>query len=102
MKLNSYEVRFIKADLVRDIQRYINREGIPLNNRVRQFRTELGLTQKDLAEKANVSTRTIISLEKGTYKPSILLAYKLSLIFGESMEKIFDLYENLQLEERKK
>ena len=74
--------------------------GVTMDNRVRKYRNELGLTQKELAEKAGVSSRTIISLEKGSYKPSILLAYKLSLIFGENMEKIFKLYENMLNEDK--
>jgi putative transcriptional regulator len=70
-----------------------------MDNRVREFRLNLGLTQEQLAEKVGVSSRTIISLEKGKYKPSIMLAYKLSLIFNESIENIFKLNENLQKEE---
>lgn len=70
-----------------------------MDNRVREFRLNLGLTQEQLAEKVGVSSRTIISLEKGKYKPSIMLAYKLSLIFNESIENIFKLNKNLQKEE---
>ncbi|WP_330389336.1 helix-turn-helix transcriptional regulator [Peptostreptococcus sp. D1] len=39
------------------------------------------ITQEELANKVGVTARTIISLEKGQYKPSIMLAYKLSLFF---------------------
>jgi len=72
-----------------------------LDNRVREFRINLGLTQEQLAEKVGVSSRTIISLEKGIYKPSIMLAYKLSLIFNKTIECIFKLNENLKKEEKK-
>ncbi|AFM40039.1 putative transcriptional regulator [Desulfosporosinus acidiphilus SJ4] len=73
-----------------------------MDNRVREFRINLGLTQEQLAEKVGVSSRTIISLEKGIYKPSIMLAYKLSLIFNETIECIFKLDENLKKEEKKR
>ena len=72
-----------------------------MDNRVREFRINLGLTQEQLAEKVGVSSRTIISLEKGIYKPSIMLAYKLSLIFNKTIECIFKLNENLKKEEKK-
>lgn len=69
-----------------------------MENQVKELRTKLGLTQEKLAEMVGVSSRTIISLEKGKYKPSILLAYKLSLIFNESIEIIFELEKNLRKE----
>lgn len=70
-----------------------------MKNNVREFRIFSGLTQEELANKVGVTSRTIISLEKGKYKPSIMLAYKLSLIFNESIEYIFKLEENLRKEE---
>lgn len=69
-----------------------------MENHVKELRIKLGLTQEQLAERVKVSSRTIISLEKGKYKPSILLAYKLSLIFNDSIENIFELAENLRRE----
>ena len=44
-----------------------------MKNRVRELRTEAGMTQQQLAEQVRVSSRTIISLEKGQYNPSLLL-----------------------------
>ena len=44
-----------------------------MKNLVRELRTEAGLTQQQLAEMVHVSSRTIISLEKGQYNPSLLL-----------------------------
>lgn len=46
-----------------------------MKNRVRELRTEAGMTQQQLADLVHVSSRTIISLEKGQYNPSLLLAY---------------------------
>lgn len=69
-----------------------------MNNRVKECRIAAGFTQEQLAERAGVSARTIISLEKGRYKPSIMLAYKLSLLFGESIEELFQLAENYREE----
>lgn len=63
-------------------------------NNVRQKRIEAKLTQEKLAEKVGVSARTIISLEKGKYKPSIALAFHLSILFHQPIEELFCLEEN--------
>jgi putative transcriptional regulator len=60
-----------------------------MNNRIRELRGEMGLTQQQLAERVDVSSRTIISLEKGQYNPSVLLAHKLALVFGYTIEEVF-------------
>lgn len=73
---------------------------VKLKTRVKEFRTIMGMTQEELAKLANVSSRTIISIEKGQYKPSIMLAYKISLIFDTTIEDLCCFKENLQSEEK--
>lgn len=60
-----------------------------IKNEVSKFRTEIGVTQEDLAAKVSVSRQTIIALEKGNYTPSILLALKIADFFKMPVEKIF-------------
>lgn len=60
-----------------------------MDNRIRELRGEMGLTQQQLAERVDVSSRTIISLEKGQYNPSVLLAHRLARVFGCTIEEIF-------------
>jgi putative transcriptional regulator len=60
-----------------------------VQNLVREFRTRLGLTQEELAERAGVWRQTIISIESGRYNPTITLAYKLARIFHTSIEELF-------------
>ena len=60
-----------------------------MSNRVRELRTERGMTQEEIAERVAVSRQTIISIELGRYNPSILLAYKLARVFGRSIEEVF-------------
>ncbi len=64
-----------------------------MENMIESYRTQRGWTQQDLADRARVSRQTIISLENGRYNPSILLAFRLSKIFNQSIESIF-IYEN--------
>ena len=61
-------------------------------NRLEELRKARGITQEELAALLEVSRQTISSLEKGRYNPSILLAFKISRYFGQSIEDIF-LYE---------
>lgn len=65
-----------------------------MKNILKELRESKNWTQKELSIKLGVSTRTIISLEKGHFNPSIKVAYKCSLIFECPIEKIFCLKEN--------
>lgn len=57
-----------------------------------QLRKEHGFTQQQLADAVEVSRQTIISIEAGKFNPSVVLAFKLSRLFGKSIEEIF-IYE---------
>lgn len=71
-----------------------------MKNRVRELRTAQNMTQQQLADLVFVSSRTIISLEKGQYKPSIILAYKIACVFNTTIEDLYCLKENLENEEK--
>ncbi len=43
------------------------------------------MTQEELADAVNVTRQTIISLENGKYKASLILAHKISQYFGRIM-----------------
>jgi putative transcriptional regulator len=58
-------------------------------NSVHTLRTERGLTQEELAEKIGVTRQTVISIEKGNYTPSVLLALKIAKVFNVSVQDIF-------------
>ncbi len=60
-----------------------------MKNRLEEMRNQLGWTQQELADKAEVSRQTIISLENGRYNPSILLAFRLAKLFNVKIEDIF-------------
>lgn len=71
-----------------------------MKTRVKELRTAAGLTQQQLAERVHVSSRTIISIEKEQYSPSLMLAYRMAEVFGVSVEKLCCLRENRELEDR--
>ena len=71
-----------------------------MENRVKELRTLANMTQQQLADLVFVSSRTIISLEKGQYNPSIMLAYKIARVFNTTIEDLYNLKENLENEEK--
>ncbi|MBU3075440.1 helix-turn-helix transcriptional regulator [Clostridium estertheticum] len=71
-----------------------------MKNRVKELRTIANITQQQLSDLVSVSSRTIISLEKGQYNPSIMLAYKIACVFNTTIEKLYCLKENLENEEK--
>lgn len=64
-----------------------------MTNRITIYRTELNLSQKDLATRAGVTRQTINYLERNKYSPSLDLAYRIARIFSRSIEEVFE-YED--------
>lgn len=61
----------------------------PVNNRLRELRTELAWSQGALAERLGVSRQTVNAIETGKYDPSLPLAFRLARLFGRRIEEIF-------------
>lgn len=70
-----------------------------MKTKVKELRLSTGLTQQQLADLVHVSARTIISIEKEQYNPSLILAYRIAEEFGVSIEELCCLKENLKLED---
>ena len=64
--------------------------------KVKELRAQHGLTQQQLADLVHVSSRTIISIEKGQYSPSLMLSYRMAKVFGVTVEELCCLEENLK------
>lgn len=60
-----------------------------LRNIVKDLRMQKDLSQEKLAALVGVTRQTIISLEKGSYVPSLLLAMRLSEVLEAPIETIF-------------
>ena len=61
-----------------------------MKNKVRQLRTERGLSQGQLAAAMAVSRQTINSIEQERYTPSLPLALALARFFERAVEEMFD------------
>ena len=71
-----------------------------MKTKVKALRAAARMTQQQLAEQVHVSARTIISIEKEQYSPSLMLAYRMAEVFGVSVEELCCLKENKALEDR--
>lgn len=60
-----------------------------MKNRIKVLRAERNMTQAELAIEVQVSRQTINAIEKGKFDPSLPLAFKISRLFGLSIENIF-------------
>ncbi|KKD37335.1 substrate-binding domain-containing protein [Limnoraphis robusta] len=65
-----------------------------LQNRLKQIRTRLGLSQQDLAKVVGVSRQTISGVESGQYAPSATIALRLAKALGCQVEDLFWLEED--------
>lgn len=62
-----------------------------IQNNIFDLREKKGITQEELADAIEVSRQTVIALEKGSYSPSLLLAFRISIFFEKTIESIFKL-----------
>jgi putative transcriptional regulator len=69
-----------------------------LNNRLREERARLNLTQADLATLVGVSRKTINTVENGVFIPSTVLALRLARALGTSVEMLFQLPDEIRME----
>ena len=59
--------------------------------RVTEVRKAKGLTQADLAQLANVSRKTINTIENNVFVPSTILALTLAKVLDVSVHELFEL-----------
>ena len=60
-----------------------------LKNRLKEIRSEKGLSQAQLAEMVGVSRNTISSIETGQFNPTAKLALVLCMALEKQFEEIF-------------
>ena len=61
-----------------------------ISNHIRKLRFFANeMTQQELAEKAGASRQTIIAIEAGKYSPSLELAFKIAVVFGVTINEVF-------------
>ena len=58
-------------------------------NKIKLYRTMLGLAQHELAVKVGVTRATINSIENGKTIPSLKLANDIAVVLGRSINDVF-------------
>ena len=62
----------------------------PVANQIRRFRFERDeMTQQELADRIGVTRQTVNAIELGKYSPSLEVAFRIALVFGVPVEKVF-------------
>lgn len=64
-------------------------EKLVLKNKLKEIRTEKGLSQAELAQIVGVSRNTISSIETGQFNPTAKLALVLCIALDKKFEEIF-------------
>ena len=62
---------------------------------IRRHRILADMNQADLARLVGVRRETIGHLERGTYTPSLKLAWDIAKVFGASIEELFEFREEV-------
>ena len=65
-----------------------------VTNRLRALRFAHGeMTQQQLADRVDLTRQTIVAIEKGHYAPSLEAAFRISRVFGATIEEVFGFSE---------
>ncbi|HET6431702.1 helix-turn-helix transcriptional regulator [Dyella sp.] len=60
-----------------------------MENRLRVLRAEQGWSQAELGDRIGVSRQAVNAIETGKHDPSLLLAFKIADVFGQTVEAVF-------------
>ena len=61
-----------------------------MKNRLRESRSQRGMSQVDVAAGLGVSRQTVIAIESGRYSPSLPLAFRIAKFFEIPVDEMFD------------
>ncbi|MGC1420678.1 MAG: helix-turn-helix transcriptional regulator [Acidimicrobiales bacterium] len=64
-----------------------------MKNRLRESRSQRGMSQADVAAGLGVSRQTVIAIESGRYSPSLPLAFRIAKFFEIPVDEMFDPHE---------
>lgn len=60
-----------------------------LQNNLKKIRTEMKISQEELAKMVGTTRQTIISIEKGSFSPTAKLALLLCVALNKKFEELF-------------
>jgi putative transcriptional regulator len=60
-----------------------------MRTKIKEYRTQVSLTQDELAKKVGVRRETIVFLEQGKYNPSLKLAHDVATALNTTIDDLF-------------
>jgi len=61
-----------------------------VRNRIRDLRQQADeMTQQSLADSVGVTRQTINAIEQGKYSPTLEAAFRISRVFGATLDQVF-------------
>ena len=60
-----------------------------MENRIREIRKGLGISQEELAKKCGVSRQTVNAIENNKYDPTLSLAFRLAMELQIRVDELF-------------
>lgn len=60
-----------------------------VTNRIRELRSELSMTQAELADHVGVTRQTLNAVEQGKYSPSLEVAFLIAATLGVELTDVF-------------
>ena len=60
-----------------------------MENKIRALRSEMGLSQEELARRCGGSRQTINAIEKGDYNPTIRLCIAICRALDKTLDQLF-------------
>ena len=68
----------------------ISGKPIIFKTKIKVLRAEKNITQEKLADEICVSRGTILEIERGTFNPSLKLAFRIAKYFGKKIDDVFE------------
>lgn len=65
-----------------------------ISNDIKGLRKEIGMSQQALADAVGATRQTILTIEAERYGPSLELAFRISHILGQPIDKVFQFDPN--------
>ena len=62
---------------------------VVIENRIAEFRKEIGLSQHKLAKAIGMKRRSIMAYENNTISPTIETAYKICKVLNKDIKEVF-------------
>lgn len=60
-----------------------------MQNRIRELRKSMKLSQEEVAKRCNVTRQTINAIENNKYDPTLQLAFNLATILHTTVDELF-------------